>query len=81
MSEDIDNDDKGYRGHTTNRATGITGQWAALGCSRLYWAVLDVLCCTLLYLALMGGAGGNWYVLGCTGLQWTAVCGLFSVVL
>ena len=54
MSEDIDNDDKGYRGDTTNRATGITGQWAALGCFALYWAVLDL---TGLYSALLDSTG------------------------
>ena len=70
MSEDIDNDDKGHRGDTTNRATGITGQWAALGCSRLYWAVLD---CTMLYPALLGPNGRCLGELVCTGLYWAAM--------
>ena len=37
------------RGDTADRATGFTGQWAALGAAGLYWAVID---CT----------GLSWYV-------------------
>ena len=36
LCDNIDKDDKGNRGDTADRATGFTGQWAALGSTGLY---------------------------------------------
>ena len=39
-----------------------------LGCTKIYWAVLD---CNWLYRAVLGCTGHFWAILDCTGLYWT----------
>ena len=65
--DDVDKADLGDRSGMANRATGLTGQWAALGCTVLYCAVLGYFG---LYWAVSDCSGLYcWAVLGCYGLQ------------
>ena len=43
-----------------DRSTGFTGQEAALGCTRLYSAVLDSVGCTRLHWAVLSYIGLKW---------------------